>query len=151
MAKTNRTSAAAARALLHQGQALDLRRAGLSYREIAARMGIGKSHAHALVRAGIDGARAQVAGSSDELLALELSRLDGMLAKLWPKAAECDLQAVDRVLKIIERRARLLGLDAPTRTAIQGGGDDTPFSAVTETRVTFYVPHTGREKGFCSL
>ena len=81
-----------------------------------------------------------MAGSSDELLALELSRLDGLLAKVYPMAAQGDLQAVDRVLKICERRARLLGLDAPTRTALQGGGDAPPLSTVIETRVTFYVP-----------
>ena len=126
MAKSNTTSAAAARALSRQAQALELRRSGRSYSEIAQKLGISKSRAHELVRTGIDGARAQVAGSSDELLALELSRLDGLLAKVYPMAAQGDLQAVDRVLKICERRARLLGLDAPTRTALQGGGDAPP-------------------------
>lgn len=143
MAK-NSTTAARARALFREMQALELRRAGMSYREIAARIGIGKSRAHQLVSAGLEDAKHQVDASRDELLAEELFRLDGMLQKLYPKAVDGDLQAVDRVLKIGERRAKLLGLDAPIRTALHGGGDDAPpISTVSEAKVTFYVPDNG--------
>jgi len=142
MSRQNATSAATVRALLHKAQALELRRGGASYREIARRLGIGKSRAHELVRAGVDSARGQVAESSDELLALELSRLDGLLYALWPRAARGELAAVDRVIRIGERRARLLGLDAPARTALQGGGDDAP-PITTGARVAFYLATTG--------
>lgn len=68
-----------------------------------------------------------------------------MLTKAYPLAAKGDLQAIDRVLKIGERRAKLLGLDAPTRTALQGGGDDAPpIATTTEATVTFYIPENGR-------
>jgi hypothetical protein len=143
MARQNATSAATVRALLLKSQAIELRRGGASYREIAQRLGIGKSRAHALVRAGLEHARAQVASAADEMRAVEVSRLDGMLAKLWPLVGKktLDLGVVDRIIKIGERRAKLLGLDAPVRTAIQGGGDDTPpISTVSESKVMFYVP-----------
>lgn len=143
MAAANKTSAARARKLKKQGQAIDLRRSGLSFTQIAEKVGISRSSAHQLVQQGMEDARRQIAASVDELRAEELSRLDGMLAKLYPRAARGDVQAADRVLKIGERRARLLGLDAPMRTALQGGGDDAP-PIVSEARVTFYMPDNGR-------
>ena len=143
MAAANKTSAARARKLKNQGQAIDLRRAGLSFTQIAEKVGISRSSAHQLVQQGMEDARRQIAASVDELRAEELSRLDGMLAKLYPRAARGDVQAADRVLKIGERRARLLGLDAPMRTALQGGGDDAP-PIVSEAKVTFYMPDNGR-------
>lgn len=140
----NRTSAAKARSIERQVLALDLRRRGLSYPAIAAQLGIGKSQAHRLVAAGLEGARAQIAASSTDLKAEELSRLDGMLEGIWRKARRGDVQAIDRVLKIGERRARLLGLDAPVRTALEGGGEGAPAIA-TEARVVFYMPSNGRD------
>jgi hypothetical protein len=143
MAVANKTSSIRARKLNHQAKALDLRRAGHSYAQISGRLGISKSSAHQLVQAGLEDSRRQISASADELRSEELARLDGMLAKVYPKAARGDVQAVDRVLKIAERRARLLGLDAPTRTALQGGGDDAP-PIVTEASVRFYMPDNGR-------
>ena len=47
---------------------------------------------------------------------IELDRLDALQRSLWPAALKGDLRdlpAVDRVLAVMGRRARLLGLDAP--------------------------------------
>jgi hypothetical protein len=144
--RTNRTSPAKARRLELQSQALELRRAGNGYEAIAQKLGIGKSSAHRMVEAAMAGARAQISASVDDLRADELSRLDGMLAKLWPKVTDNpDVAVIDRIIKIGERRAKLMGLDAPVRTSIQGGGDDAPpISTVGETKVTFYMPDNGR-------
>jgi hypothetical protein len=139
----SKTSAATARKLAHQEQALALRRAGHSFERIGRKIGISTSRAHALVQIGLATARDQITASVDELRTEELSRLDGMLAKLYPKAEKGDIYAADRVLKIGERRARLLGLDAPVRTALEGGGEGTPpVSHVAA--VTFYMPDNGR-------
>lgn len=144
--RKNRTSPAKARRLQLQEKAIDLRRAGVGFVEIGQKLGVSKSTAHRMVEAGMESARAQITASSDDLKAQELSRLDGMLLKLYPKAAKGDVQAIDRVIKIGERRAKLLGLDAPVRTALQGGGEDAPpISTVGETKVTFYMPHNGRD------
>ena len=144
--RPNRTSPAKARRLELQGKALELRRAGNGYEDIAEKLGIGKSSAHRMVVAAMAGARAQIEASVDELRAEEITRLDGMLAKLWPKVTDDpDVAVIDRIIKIGERRAKLLGLDAPVRTSIQGGGDDAPpISTVGETKVTFYMPDNGR-------
>jgi hypothetical protein len=134
MAARNNTNAARARKLERQGRALELRRMGWGYVEIASALGIGKSQAHRLVKAGLAEAYATVVSEATELRAEELSRLDAMLSGLWPDARKGDVLSVDRVLKIMERRAKLLGLDAPVKLA--HGGDPTGAPIKTETALT---------------
>ena len=50
---------------------------------------------------------------AEAVLTIELSRLDAMLSALWPRVADGDTQAIDRALRIMERRAAYLGLDQP--------------------------------------
>ncbi|MFB6665942.1 hypothetical protein [Streptomyces parvus] len=73
----------------------------------------------------------------------ENERLDALLEAIWDKATtpspvfnkereivaeEIDLKAVDTVLKLIERRAKLNGLDMPQRTELSGpDGGAVPF------------------------
>lgn len=106
--KTSENRIAAAE---RQRQALELRKAGLGYQAIADKLGYsGPSGAYQSIRAAL---RAIVKEPAEEVLALELQRLDDMLAGLWLKARQGDTLKVDRVLKIMQRRAELLGLDAP--------------------------------------
>lgn len=51
----------------------------------------------------------------EEVRALELQRLDELTRAVWAKALDGDLGAVAATLKILERRAALLGLNAPVR------------------------------------
>jgi len=44
---------------------------------------------------------------------LEIDRIDALLKALWPAAEAGDLATVDRVQRLMERRAKMLGLDAP--------------------------------------
>lgn len=65
-------------------------------------------------------------------LPLELMRLDAMLAELWDKRA--DPRVADSILRISERRAKLLGLDAPTRTDITSDGTRLVIEYVNDWR-----------------
>lgn len=129
MALVNRTSTAKVQTLERQKKALELRRMGLGYVEIAEAMGISKSQAQRLVVAALADSRAEITAEADGLRAEELSRLDAMLRGLWPDARKGSVSAVDRVLKIMERRAKLLGLDAPLRLAHGGDGDAPPIQS----------------------
>jgi hypothetical protein len=62
---------------------------------------------------------------AEEVRRLELLRLDEMAQAIWPQtvSANPDLFAVDRLLRIMERRARLLGLDAPAKQDITSKGE----------------------------
>ena len=48
----------------------------------------------------------------------EAARLDRLQLAAWPKAQQGDLRAIDTVLRILQRRASLFGLDMPTRVDV---------------------------------
>jgi hypothetical protein len=45
----------------------------------------------------------------------ELDRLDRMQVALWPRAMKGDDRAIGTIVRLMERRARLVGIDAPQR------------------------------------
>jgi len=97
---------------LRDAEALKLRSEGLTYRQIAELLGINTSTAYRRVENAL---RAIPADGVEEMRQLEGERLDKLHAALWDRALEGDLQAIDRLLTISNRRAKLFGLDAPTR------------------------------------
>ena len=100
-----------------QRLAVEARRAGAAYDDIARQLGYrDKSGAYRAVRAGLAKALREPA---DDLRALELARLDRLQLAHWQKAAAGDAAATHTVLKIMERRAKLLGLDAPIRVDVR--------------------------------
>lgn len=99
-------------------KALALRRAGASYEQIAKELGLSnKSAAHKMVKRGIESIPREAA---EDVRELELSRLDTMSRALWEKAAKGDGFAIERMLKIMKRRAEYLGLDAPKKQEHSG-------------------------------
>jgi hypothetical protein len=46
---------------------------------------------------------------------VELERMDAMIVALWPKVEKGDVQSVQAALGVMTRRAKLLGLDAPSK------------------------------------
>jgi hypothetical protein len=50
-------------------------------------------------------------------LKLTLRQLDDLIQSHWDQAREGNLKSTDTVLSILDRRTRLLGLDAPTKSA----------------------------------
>jgi hypothetical protein len=94
-------------------EALHLRLAGWDYDTIARHLGLRhRSSAYRLVQAALAARQREAAPA---VRALELARLDALLERVWPRAMAGHLPAVDRVLAILDRRARLLGLHAPER------------------------------------
>ncbi|GJO51402.1 hypothetical protein NJB1604_39400 [Mycobacterium marinum] len=55
-----------------------------------------------------------------ELRKIEGRRLDELQAAVWDKARAGDCDAIRTVLRISERRSKLLGLDAPVTLAVEG-------------------------------
>lgn len=102
-------------------EACRLRTLGLTYEQIASQLGFSdRSNARSAVERGLV---AIVAEPAEELRTLELARLDELTQRAWgildDEPPGVALQAIDRILKIQERRAKLLGLDAPTRVEAQ--------------------------------
>ena len=62
-----------------------------------------------------------------ELQVQEADRLDRLQFNLWNRAVGGDVTAIQTVLKIMERRARLLGLDQPQKVAPTNPQGDAPY------------------------
>lgn len=95
-----------------QRQALEMRKAGKTLEVIAHQLGYGSPSG--AYRAVMSALKKTLQEPADEVRKMELERLDTMWEKTWAWAIEHDEpKAIDRALKIMERRAKYLGLDAP--------------------------------------
>jgi hypothetical protein len=121
-------------------EALDLKRSGLNYRQIAERLDCSPSTAYEAVQRALASVRQEPADALRRLEAERLDRLTAILEKVitrrlgivdalshFPPDEEDDageasdellLKTVDRYLRVQERRAKLFGLDAPARHEI---------------------------------
>lgn len=139
-------------------RALEMREAGKTYQAIADELGMTVGGAFDALKRGIEQRRLLCDEKADIVRDIELQRLDFLLDKAMTvinrfhvhvvagtvvkddngERVENDapvLAAIDRVLKIQERRARLLGLDAPERKDL----------TTHDRQVILYVPDNGRE------
>jgi hypothetical protein len=108
-----------------RARALSLRAAGLTYQAIADELGHRSAQAACVdVSRALDARKGLLGGQADLFVTLELERLDSLeravQTVLRQASADGDrsmvLRAADRLVRVSERRAKLLGLDA-------GGGD----------------------------
>lgn len=82
---------------------------GFSYEEIARQVGFtNRGSAHRAVRKALAERQAE---DIDTLRALEADRLDALQAAHWDLAMAGDPGATNSILRVMERRARLFGLD----------------------------------------
>ena len=109
-----------------EAECVRLRRAGLTLDEIAIRVGYSSpaSVHYALKRINERISREDV----EEIRNLESERLDLLQAANWDNAMQGNVPAGALVLRVMERRAKLLGLDMPIRvqqevTVWNGDGD----------------------------
>jgi len=99
---------------------LELRRAGMSFMQIADELGyrssssVGVAFKRAL-------RRTLVEAGAEELRDVELDRLDRLQQAVWDRAMDADLPAVSTVLRIMEQRAKMLGLFAPEKHQVEVG------------------------------
>jgi hypothetical protein len=96
-------------------KAFELRKGGASYRQIGRALEVSEKTAHGDVMT-----RLRALARTEETVAadvrrLELERLDTLLVAHWAAATGGDERATRVALSILERRARLLGLDAPAK------------------------------------
>lgn len=83
-------------------QALELRKAGFTYRKIGERLGISGQLARNDVQTALE---EDAAGKSEPLTDIELERLDNLYLVAYKKALKGDLKAMEVALKISDRRA----------------------------------------------
>ena len=115
-----------------------LRRAGRSFDSIAAELGYASRQAASkdFIRP-LEQRRDEQAAEVSVYRQEENERLDALLEAAWPRATQpspvlnkdgdvvgeqLDMRAVDTVLRLMDRRAKLNGLDTPVRTEVTGAG-----------------------------
>jgi len=104
-----------------QRQALLLRKGGASFPQIAEKLGYrSPSGAHKAVMAAL---KKMIQQPAAEVKEMELARLDDALMAIYPDVRRGHLGAVDRLLRILDRRSKYLGLDAPVRVKDETPGD----------------------------
>jgi hypothetical protein len=104
----------AARAVWRQARAVELALQGRSYDSIALEVGLAnRGNAWRTVQKALND---RVVDGVDQFRALELDRLDRLHEAMWPRAMAGDLAAASVILRIMDKRARLLGLYASAQT-----------------------------------
>lgn len=107
-----------------------MRQAGVSTQEIARRFDMSTSGVNQAVRRQLEKMNKEALLAYPEVLRMELERLDNLQAAIWPMtqhrkvklddgtevAVEPDMKAVQQVLAIIDRRAKLMGMGVSTNS-----------------------------------
>lgn len=84
---------------------------GLNYRDIADALGVSVGTIANDVKVIVGRLHRETMTDIAQVVDLELRRLDRALNGIWQKVLNGDLAAIDRFLRISERRAKLLGLE----------------------------------------
>jgi hypothetical protein len=113
-------------------KAFEMRKGGATTRQI----GRALNRTHGTVSKWLQTVSKQLAAERIEdgraILEVELARLDAATMAVMPlvnhQNQELALKAVDRLVRIGERRSKLLGLDAPTKVAPTNPGGDEPWN-----------------------
>ena len=103
-------------------QALDLRLRGWTYRAIAAQLGVSERTSYYDIQHELGRLDAALKEKAERARELEAERLDQLTAALQGGILAGEPRAIVAAVRVMDRRAKLLGLDAPTTiTGPQGG------------------------------
>lgn len=113
-------------------RATNLRLSGWSIRDIAAHLKCSVGTIHSDLSEVLVRTQDASADATKKERAISLARLDIATKGLWDRVVSGDDDAVDRLVKIEARRAKLLGTDAPTKSELSGPeGGPIPLEAQT--------------------
>jgi hypothetical protein len=116
-------------AIVRSNRALELRMAGATWQQVADTLAYRSvKTAQTAVRTALEREQRRVGDVREEYRTMQLLRTERSMRAIWPQVISGDLFAVDRMIKIMERQAKLLGLDAPTQVSIT---DDTKQALLT--------------------
>ncbi len=98
---------------------LELRKFGASFRSISEQQGISLGQVHKYVSDALAEINQLTITDAKQLRELELQRLDTATLAIAKLVKQGHLGAVDRWLRIGERRSKLLGLDSPIQQQVK--------------------------------
>lgn len=117
-------------------QAYEMKLEGMPLREIADALGYASAHEVTTAIAAqmkIDAKFLTETGRTG-ILQMEMDRLDRLQAKVWPAAMMGDPRSVEAVLKVMDRRIKITGIDAidtstQQHTVLVVGGNEQDYIA----------------------
>ena len=115
------------RAASNREKALALRISGKPFTAIGKELGVSGPQAFRYVQRSLAELAAKEQGLASEQRQLDLARIDKALTGVMPKAESGDAKAILALCRLLERRARLLGLDQPTRVLHGGDPESGPI------------------------
>lgn len=98
----------------------EMRLAGKTHKEIADEMCIATGTVHGWIKKELERSAPE---AREEVRQLEVERLDFMYTKLHPRIEKGDEKAINSALRIMDRRAKLLGLDMPAQIEVTATTD----------------------------
>ena len=99
-------------------QVLSLRRSGFSIRAIATQLNISVGQAHKDIQDSLSALHAQTLELGASYRELELERIDRAIVALDPQVKKGDVASVNALIKLVDTRAKLLGLYAKTDVSL---------------------------------
>lgn len=102
--------------------ALQLRKMGWSIPQIAYALDMKVKDTDKMIRKDLRKTSRAIMNQSKEVIALECLRMDELYSYLMPKAKRGDARAIEVLLKIMQRRADMLGLDKPKQQEVKVDG-----------------------------
>ncbi len=103
---------------LRREKAAQLQQEGNSVRAIAELLGVGRSTVSDDIKAVRTEAKENSIEFRNQWIDLHTERLEEVVRVFYPSMQAGDLQSALILLKVLERQAKLLGLDAPTSTSL---------------------------------
>jgi hypothetical protein len=102
-------------------KALELRKKGVRYEQIAQQLGYSnRGNAHKAVMKELDLLAKECLEEASKVRDLELQRLDDLFLAAWKAIADGSESAIDRALRVSESRRKLMGLDAAQKVDVNG-------------------------------
>lgn len=93
-----------------QRRALELRKFGLTFQQIAAELGVSQATAHGWIKSAL----ADIPNESAmDLRAMQMERCQAWLVAIWPKCQAGDERSIETGLRIMDKMDRLMGTEAP--------------------------------------
>lgn len=122
----------ATKSAVQRKTALQMRTEGHTFEQIGHALGITRQSAHEAVARELAVVAEDRKALAGHVLDQELERIDYVMRSLRPKVDKGDPKAAQAFLAAMNRRAKLLGLDAPTRTE-HTGADGAPIAHLVAT------------------
>lgn len=101
-------------------KSLDLRIAGATYRQIGQQLAVSERTAYYDVQDELGRVDKVRLGKGERLRDLELARVEKATLGLWPAVQKGHPASVFAWVKLSERKAKLLGMDAPMTVRVEG-------------------------------